>query len=415
MGTARNSLGLFRGFHSYVLVIMGVFILSFSNCGKPTSQDESKDLDRANPVQEFGKYTAYQLYSDAFETLDFNNKLFAFYLTRASLALRDVSYDQRGLNNLQLRKIIDIAMFHKNELPYEQQQALEKFAFELWRNNGIYDYQKAQAIPLEISPEMLRNSMLLAMKHSFNLINESQVDHLIEYLYDFYEVMSIKGNEHHYNNFYSHHITSSDIVHYKESRGPHTRLLKYDNDVFEEVYCAGTPDIAPGRMSENIGRAVVELENALTVAPSASRPALMELIQFLRSANYEHFKRHQRLLREDTSPVRYLMGFFGTSDDSFNKRGTIGAGVFVLRDDGKYDAIFLTGYFAPWVSDKSFFDGSREEGILCANLDGNLIINADLVAIRNRMGGIRDIVISYPRDFLEQMLNYSAYQHSALD
>ena len=81
----------------------------------------------------------YQL--KGFEQLSLRQKTLVFYLSKAALFGRDITFDQYGRYNLRIRKTLetvytDLCVDHDTD----EFRALEVYLKRLWFSNGIYHH-----------------------------------------------------------------------------------------------------------------------------------------------------------------------------------------------------------------------------------------------------------------------------------
>lgn len=393
-------------YRNLICTVLILFTLFFTSCQKSNEVDGAIDLDRSNPVQVFNDVTLYQLYCDHFDELDLNTKLYAHYLVKACVILDAVARDQRNKHHSLISKLIKTVELNKAQHSPDFIEWFESIKFNYWKHNILYFYSTDSSdenpkdlLHFETMMRIFQNSNLNIEINEINVLKSAfkQRASIIN------NITANEKTDFNTSNFYADELTPQDALEFESSHPQNTRLLKSGGVLFEEIYRAGTPDIAPGRLASVLQNAVVELENALNIAETSSKPALIELIHYLRSGNGAHFDKHLELLKNDKANVAYRIGFYGISDDSLKLRGTMAGGVFVRREDSDWDAITLTGFWGPYVIDFSLFRGMDPIGLMVSNVSGKVVINAIPTPEFSRMGAIRNVFLKYPRDWTSQV------------
>ncbi|MBO7044732.1 MAG: dihydrofolate reductase, partial [Prevotella sp.] len=78
---------------------------------------------------------------NGFEKLSLRQKIFVYYLAKATLFGRDITFDQYGKYNLRIRKMLEVIYtdltidHHTDEF-----KALEVYLKRVWFSNGIYHH-----------------------------------------------------------------------------------------------------------------------------------------------------------------------------------------------------------------------------------------------------------------------------------
>ncbi len=206
-----------------------------------------------------------------------------------------------------------------------------------------------------------------------------------------------------------------------------------------------------------VERVVTELESALGYAPPVACPALIELVRFLETGAQQAYQRHCELRRRDTSQVVYRFDLH--PDDGFggmvllrNRAVTRRLQTMARADSASrgspipaaaFDLLCGTGDFGPFCPVRVPTDGQSEGAeapVLLFNVlnavtadeyttdalalprtiaefsdllrdydpDAQLFVMPELRLVYNRMGGIVDIRIRYPRDFEGQMARFDS-------
>ena len=97
---------------------------------------------------------------EGFEQLSLCQKLLIYYLSKATLYGRDITFDQFGKYNLRLRKMLE-AVYTDLTVDHESQdfQAMEVYLKRLWFSNGIYHHYGCDKFEPGFSQEWLKQAV----------------------------------------------------------------------------------------------------------------------------------------------------------------------------------------------------------------------------------------------------------------
>ena len=76
---------------------------------------------------------------NGFEQLSLSQKILVYYLSKATLYGRDITFDQFGRYNLRIRKMLEV-IYTDLTIPHDTTDfaALETYLQRAWFSNGIY-------------------------------------------------------------------------------------------------------------------------------------------------------------------------------------------------------------------------------------------------------------------------------------
>lgn len=78
---------------------------------------------------------------DGFEALTLRQKLYIYYLAKATLCGRDITTDQFGRYNLRIRKVLEVIYErYEGDRTTEEYKALETYLKRVWFSNGIHHH-----------------------------------------------------------------------------------------------------------------------------------------------------------------------------------------------------------------------------------------------------------------------------------
>ncbi len=339
------------------LIVLLLFILTLS-CGEQ-SPPASPIPPRGVPVERVGDLAIYQLFCDRFEGLPLETKRYLYHLCRACLAGRDVAYDQLAPRGLEVRRLLERLVMTADGSNPDFDQKLLDYAKGFWAFSGNYDPETWRKFTPAFTPAELAARIAGLRSEGDGWPSDEGLKAIEPYIFDadFLPVLVNKAPPDGGDpvqasavNFYDLGLTVADIEAYPSQFTLNNRFAQAGGQVVEEVYRVGAPDVTPGRMAACLEEVVTELETAITFAPDGSRPALVELVGYLRTGAPSAFVRHQELWVKDTSsPVDYIIGFIEVYHDPLARHGTF-EGMVLIEDSDQ------TGLMRSLAEDASWFE-----------------------------------------------------------
>lgn len=94
---------------------------------------------------------------DGFEALTMRQKLYIYYLAKATLCGRDITTDQFGRYNLRIRKVLEaIYERHEGDRTTAEYKALETYLKRVWFSNGIHHHYGCEKFVPAFTEEYFR-------------------------------------------------------------------------------------------------------------------------------------------------------------------------------------------------------------------------------------------------------------------
>ena len=98
---------------------------------------------------------------NGFDKLSRNQKLLVYYLSKATLSGRDITFDQFGKYNLRIRKMLEVVYVnHTINRDSDEFKALEVYLKRVWFSNGIYHHYGCEKFVPGFSQDYLREVLL---------------------------------------------------------------------------------------------------------------------------------------------------------------------------------------------------------------------------------------------------------------
>ena len=120
---------------------------------------------------------------NGFESLSLRQKLYVYYLSKATLAGRDITTDQFGFYNLDIRKVLEaVYINYKGNKECEDFIAMTIYLKRIWFSNGIYHHYGSEKFAPEFSPTFLLDAMKSIEPSLLPLTEGETVDGLFDRL-----------------------------------------------------------------------------------------------------------------------------------------------------------------------------------------------------------------------------------------
>lgn len=358
----------------YLTIMMMTSAMSFTACKKaekPTTTDENNHASFEYVADAFADLQILRYQVPGWEELTLQQKTLAYYLYEASLAGRDIFYDQANKHGLTIRKTIE-AIFesYQGEKNGKDWEDFKEYAGRVWFSNGnFHHYSKDKFIPahsFEYFVELLKNSdaALLPLAENetveqfaerikpimFDLSFENKmtnltegIDHVVLSANNFYEGLTQKEVETYYANTQLFPITGHDPEY-----GLNSKVIKENGKIVEKVYKVG------GMYSAALEKMIYWLEKATTVAENEQqKTALTLLIEYFQTGDLKKWDEYNIAWVKDTASVIDIsMGFIEVYNDAIGKKGSFES-VVSMKDFESTKRIAAIAEQAQWFEDNS--------------------------------------------------------------
>ena len=280
----------------------------------------------------------YQL--TGFEQLSIQQKRLIYYLSKAALFGRDITFDQYGRYNLRIRKTLetvytDLRIDHETD----EFRALELYLKRLWFSNGIYHHYGTEKFIPDFNEEYLRCVLHQVDARRLPLDSGQTVDGLCDELFpvifdptvlpkrvnkadgedllltsacNFYEGVTQAEAEDYYNG------KKAADDQQPPSYGLNTTLVKRDGQLTEEVWCSN------GRYGNAIRHIVYWLRKATEVAENdRQRQVIDKLVAYYETGDLRLFDEYSILwLQCLEGRVDFINGFIEVYGDPLGLKGS---------------------------------------------------------------------------------------------
>lgn len=270
---------------------------------------------------------------NGFESLSLRQKLYVYYLSKATLAGRDITTDQFGFYNLDIRKVLEaVYINYKGNKECEDFIAMTIYLKRIWFSNGIYHHYGSEKFAPEFSPTFLLDAMKSIEPSLLPLTESETVDGLFDRLKsaifdpsfqpkkvnkadgcdlvatsacNFYHDVSQKEVEDYYS------ALKATIDKNPPSFGLNSRLVKQNGELIEQVWKI---DGMYGKAIETI---VSYLRQAAEYAENEQQQKIISLlISYYQTGNLRVFDEYSiEWLKEQDGRIDFINGFIEVYND----------------------------------------------------------------------------------------------------
>ncbi len=319
-------------------------------------------------LETVGEYAVVRLYADGFEDLPKRERILAFYLTRAALAGRDITFDQMGRSNLEIRDLFEEILIHPRGIAREILDPLHQYLKLFWINNGNhFDRTQRKFVP-DLAYEQLELAALQAARNGARIrlalgeTVQSKLRRLRRAIFDpdFEPLLTCKTPGPGQDlltcssvNYYEG-IRLDDAEGFRERYPLNSRLARSGDGLVEEVYRTGRADVPPGRYAIPLKTVVGFLEKARVHAEEPQRSTLGILAEYFATGDPATFRRFNIAWVGSDSAVDTINGFIETYKDPRSRKGAYEGMVYFVDEPTtrlQRDLATLAQYFedrAPW-------------------------------------------------------------------
>ena len=282
----------------------------------------------------------YQL--TGFEKLVPKQKELIYYLSKATLYGRDITFDQFGKYNLRIRKMMEVVFMDRNiNHDTDEFRAVEVYLKRIWFSNGIYHHYGCEKMMPGFSSDYLREQLQKVDARRLPLRAGETLDEMCDELFPVMfdpQVLPKRVNKadgedliqtsacHFYENvtqaeaeaFYDEMKKNEPAKDTPPSFGLNSTLVKENGEVKELVWSAN------GRYANAIRHIVYWLRKAAEVAENEQqRKAIDLLISYYESGNLQTFNEYCiEWLKEHNSAIDFINGFIEVYGDPLGLKGS---------------------------------------------------------------------------------------------
>lgn len=307
---------------------------------------------------------------DGFDKLTAQQKALVYYLSEATLWGRDITFDQQGLYNLRIRKMLEtVYLKYEGNRDTDDFRAFEVYLKRVWFSSGIHHHygcekfepgftrefleQAVKAVGAEDSPELYRAIFDADfMQKRVNM--DEGVDVVKQSACNFYDNLTQKEVEDYYAS-----ITDKNDAE-PISYGLNSTLRKdSDGNIREDVWKAD------GLYGEAISHIVYWLEKAAGVAENeAQREYIQTLIHYYNTGDLKVFNKYCiEWVGEHEADVDFVNGFIEVYGDPLGLKATW-EGIVEYKDHEATKRTQTISSNAQWFEDHSPVDARFKKPVV---------------------------------------------------
>ena len=279
---------------------------------------------------------------NGFSQLTLKQKLYVYYLSEATLWGRDITFDQMGADNLQIRKLMEVVCLFARQQGLDQgpdYQAMLVYLKRLWFSNGIHHHYGGEKFKPDFSEEYWEQLIRKMNPESLPLKEGQTVDEMVYHLKQVIfnpdilpkRVNKTEGEDlvvtsacNFYQNvsqdeveaFYGQLKADGDAQ--PPSWGLNSRLVKADGELKEYVWKEN------GLYGEAISKIVYWLRKAAVVAENEEqREVINLLVSYYQTGNLRTFDQYSiKWVESHEGEVDFINGFIEVYDDPLGIKAT---------------------------------------------------------------------------------------------
>jgi dipeptidyl-peptidase-3 len=295
-------------------------------------------------VDRVGQTGFVQLQAESFASLPLKDKVLAYWLSMAAIALHPVVFDQNSTYGLTEKRLLEQILTHGKGIDPEVLRKLTDYTKLLWANRGNRNAFTSRKFLPDFTFEELKAAAVRARRNGARLGPAAQLQKTLEELRrpifdpDFEPMLTVKNPvggqdrlEASANNLYQG-VRLGDLEGFAEKYALNSRLVKKDGKLVEQVYRTGTPDgkVPPGLYAAELGRVIRYLRLAMPYAPASQRKVLSNLIRYYQTGDPADWRQFNIDWVRDDSPIDFTNGFIEVYKDARGRKGAAQAYVTVV-------------------------------------------------------------------------------------
>ncbi|MDO5446990.1 MAG: dihydrofolate reductase [Prevotellaceae bacterium] len=303
----------------FIILIMALQVIDIEADNFPYNNERFADIQMLR----------YKL--NGFENLTPNQKAYIYYLSEAALWGRDITTDQQGKYNLEIRNLLEgVYTNFKGDKNTDDWKAFTTYIKQVWFGNGIYHHYSQDKFKPGFTEDWLRNQVKSCK------IKVKNLDTLCKVIFD--PTLLAKGvnlaadadvvltSAH---NFYGEGVTQKEAEDFyakmKEGKGANlpmfglnSTLIEKKGKIVEDVWKVG------GKYGKYISKIVANLNKALPYAENDKQKEVIEkLVKYFNSGNLEDFDEYSiAWVGTLEGMVDFICGFIETYGDPLSMKGT---------------------------------------------------------------------------------------------
>ena len=325
--------------------------------------------------EEFADIQMLRYKLENFESLTIQQKKYIYYLSKATLVGRDITTDQNGFYNIDIRKCLEV-LLKSNHIDKTSSnfEAMKIYLKRVWFSNGIYHHYGCDKFVPGFTEEWFRHEIKKVTPESLPIQRyNNSVDELLDIICPVIfdpkvkpkRVNQAEGDDLIVTsacNFYENVTQQEAEAFYKCMReksksdrqpswGLNSRLVKRGDEIKEEVYSIN------GIYAPVIRQIVYWLKKACEVAENEQQKKNIKiLISYYETGDLKLFDQYNiEWLKEQEGTVDFINGFIEVYGDPLGLKGTW-EGLVEYKDEAATRRTRMISDNAQWFEDHSSVD-----------------------------------------------------------
>jgi len=316
-----------------------------------------------------GNTQTRQLYIKGFEKLDRNDRILAYYLTRAGWAGRDIYYDQNYIRALMMRDLFENLVIVSKYFEPDIRNNIRTYMHRFWINSCQYDHFSKR----KFVPDFSADQLIYEMQNNVKIPKALNIDTIIDQInllssdiFDstYFPIHTIKKAnpdldilKNSANNLYEN-VSIEDINAWLETESErypaNSKLIKRNGIIEELVYRAGDQEkgITAGLYSDELSHVIYYLNKAKSCCSDEQKLMIENLIQFYKTGETRFMNQSFIHWLRNDSNVDFLQGFIEVYLDALGKKGSFQSLVY-FKDINRTDLMRQLINYAPYLEQKA--------------------------------------------------------------
>lgn len=296
-------------------------------------------------IERVGDTGFIQLQAPSFAQLDARQKVLAYWLTQASIAIDPIIYDQLSSFGLREKRLLEGILSRQDAIAPAVLPKMREYALLFWANRGNHNETTAQKFLPSFTVEELQDAALKARAAGAFASTAGDLPPLPDAAVVTKELAELRAPmfdpafepmttaktppagkdilQASANTFYRG-VTLEDLKGFQERYPLNSRVMKDARGVREEVYRAGTPDgaVPAGLYATHLKKAIEFLQKAKAVADPAQANVLAGLIRFYQTGDPADWLQFGGDWVRNDAAVDFANGFIEVYRDPRGAKGT---------------------------------------------------------------------------------------------
>jgi dipeptidyl-peptidase III len=260
----------------------------------PVTKAQGEPAQAETLVDRVGNTGFIQLHAPSFKDLPLRQKILAYWLSMAAIAVNPIVYDQNSALGLREKHLLEQILRHSKTINPAVLKKITDYTKLFWASRGNHNEFTSRKFVPDFTPEELKAAAEQALKNGARLGTRTKLAADLEEfqhsLFDpnFEPMLTDKNPKSgedalvsSANNLYDG-VRESDLKGFNERYPLNSRLVKKNGKLVEQVYRAGTPDgkIPRGLYADELARANRYLALASRYASPEQKKVLLDLIRY---------------------------------------------------------------------------------------------------------------------------------------